>query len=220
MRYNAQKLRERGSRARLRLGNMVRRVAIAASQGGAWALEGYLVPDLRGGGGFSTEGEGDEPAEAFQGIGIYARPAPGDNAEAIALQVGGEADHPVLAAMRNEAARQRYLEAFDELGEGELAVFNSAGSARVLVRADGTIEITAASGQEVLIASNGGTPEPLATKADVDALAAHVDGHRHAGALGGTGSAPALTSPPTNSVGGAPTDTAPDAGGTLVVKGE
>ena len=203
-RKSSTRLRERGSRAALRLGNMVRRVVVAASQGAEWGLQGYAIPDLRGGDGFTIEGDGDEPVEVFQGIGIIARPAAGDNAEALVLQVGAEAEHQIFGAMRNEAARARYVEEFGEPAAGEIAIFNSAGSARVLVRADGTVEITAASGQEILL-SAGGSTEPLVRKSD-------FDGHTH-GALGLT--APGGGGPVTGQTAGATA-----VPGTSVVKGE
>lgn len=170
-RPGAKELRGRVGRGALRLGNMIRRMAIAASEGGLWGLEGYSIPDLRGGSDISTEGEGDEPTEVFPGIGIYARPADGDDAEALVLQVGAEADHPVIAATRNEAARARYVEEFGEIDKGEVVVFNSAGTSRVLIKKGGDIDVTVAAGKKISF-SAGGIAVALATKADLDALKA------------------------------------------------
>jgi len=145
---------------------MIRRVVVAASQGEAWGFQGYAIPDLRGGESFEVEGDGDEPVEVFQGIGIAARPADGDNAEAVVFAVGAEAEHPIIGAARNEAARARYVAEFGEVGKGEIAVFNSAGMARVLITADGDIEITPAAGRQIFLRTNGGTPDRLVTRSE------------------------------------------------------
>jgi len=71
-----------------------------------------------------------------------------------------------------------------------------------------TIVIAAPAGGEVLIHDGSGATDALVLKSD-------FDGHTHAGALGGTGSAPALTSGPTNSPTGTP---AADAQGTTILK--
>jgi hypothetical protein len=172
MRYKAQELRRRGGQAALELGNAVRRVRVAASSGDAWGYLGYQYPDLRGKGTTITEGAEDEPVEVFSGVGIFARPAEGDASEALLVNVGGKAEHGVIAALRNEDARRRYVEEFGELAPGEVAIFNSVAKSRVIVRADGSIEIEAESGREVLIRSNGGSTQPLIRKSD-------YDGHTH-----------------------------------------
>ena len=202
-RNNARGLRQRGSRAALRMGNMIRRVVVAASQGEAWGFEGYAIPNLRGEESFELEGEGDEPIEVFQGIGIVARPAAGDDAEALVFAVGAEAEHQVVGAVRSEAARARYLEEFGEIAAGEIAIFNSAGSARVLVRADGTIEITAASGQEILLSAGGAT----------DRLVTRTEFMKHGHLTAGTGAVTPPMVAPAPSVD-------PAFPGTQVVKGE
>lgn len=73
---------------------------------------------------------------------------------------------------------------------------------------------------EVLVHDGNGGAAELATKADIDALAAHIDQHQHAGLLGGTGSAAALVSTPTKNILGAPADSSPAAAGTTVLKGK
>ena len=155
----------------LRVGNMARRVTIASSKGGAWGFEGYSIPDLRGGSSATTEGANYDDTELFAGIGIIARPTDADNAEAVILQVGAEAEHPTIIAVRNEAARARYEAEFGELEKGAVAVFNSAGMARALITADGDVHVTAAAGKKIYL-SHGGSTERVALKSD-------VDGHTH-----------------------------------------
>ncbi len=169
---------------------MVRRVIFGtdtkATAGGLWAILGYETDD-------DAEGDDAEPTETFQGIGIYARPATGDKAEAIMLHVGGQAEHPVLAAFRNEDARKRMVEKLGDIDPGEIAFFSSTGDVRVLLKVDGTIEIGALSTQQ------------LATKADIDALATWIAGHGHPHPPG----SPPTTPPPV-----------PSAAGTQILKGE
>lgn len=184
MRPNARTFRQKASRAALQLGNIVRRVVVSASDGGLWAIAGYAVPDLRGGDGVSIEGEGDEPLEVFGGNLIYARPAAGDDAEALVLNVGAEADHPVIAAVRNEAARQRYVAEFGDIEQGECVIFPSAGKSRVIVKIDGSIEITVEDGKQLLVRTKDGVVDSLVKKSEYDA-------HLHPTALGAS-SAPTV----------------------------
>ena len=112
MRYTRDKLRARMSSARLGMMNIVRRVTLVATQGGQWTTEGYELED-------GIEGTDDlneqEATDVFQGLNIYARPATADNAEAIMLHVGAKSEHPVIAALRNEDARRRYVDEFGDL---------------------------------------------------------------------------------------------------------
>jgi hypothetical protein len=163
MRYTAQELRRRGGQAALELGNVVRRVLVAATSGDAWGYLGYQYPDLRGRGTTITEGAEDEPVEVFPGVGIFARPAAGDASEALLVNVGGKAEHGVIVALRNEDARRRYVEEFGEIDPGEIVIFNSIAKSRVIVRADGTIELEADAGKEILIRSKSGATDSLVT---------------------------------------------------------
>jgi len=62
--------------------------------------------------------------------------------------------------------------------------------------------------------------DPVALKSDLDALKTYLDSHTHAGLLGGTGSAAALTSPPTTNPLGTPTNPAPTPVGATKVRAE
>ena len=191
------------------LGNMVRRVTLGVTSGARWAFQGYEFEDDDTGSTIS-EGDDDEPTDVFQGIGIYARPATGDNSEAIMLHVGGEAEHPVLVGFRNEDARARYVAEFEDVAPGEIVIFHSAGTARVKITAAGEIEITATAGEKIKLKTKAGTSLPLATKADVLAVQAALNGHAHT-YIPGPG--PGVTQTTLNPSVPAPT-------GTTVVEGE
>lgn len=163
---NSETFRQRMGRQALEVANMVRRVVVSASKGGAWSVGGYAIPDLRGGSTITTEGEDDDPAEVFGGIGIWARPAGGDRAEGLLLNVGGKAEHGVICAVRNEDARKRYVEEFGSIGQGEIALFPSTGTSRVLIKQDGSIEITPAAGKKILIKTKDGTTDSLVTRTE------------------------------------------------------
>lgn len=104
----------------------IRKVGIIGTARALWTLRGH-------------DQVSEKPvAEAFTGIGFYARPIAGADAEAIVLNVAG-AGNPVVIATRDEAARR--MKAADA-GPGDTVVFNRA--ARVIIKADGTIEVTGA----------------------------------------------------------------------------
>ncbi len=196
-RQRTRDLRERASDAVLEVANMVRRVAFGASaratSGGLWSILGYETDD-------ESEGDDDEPVETFQGICIYARPATSDKAEALMFSVGAHSDHPTLGAFRNEDARKRMIAKFGDIDPGEAALFPSAGDVRILLKADGTIEIGAEA------------TEALATKADVQRIRDELNAHTHTttAVTGGGGAVDVI------SVG--PAVTSPD--GTTILKGE
>lgn len=122
------------------LRGLLRRVGIRKAAGGRWTFKGYSLPDF-GAGASREEGDQEEPVEVFQGLFFYALPADGDNAEVILAHVGGQAEHPVMIGFRNEDARKRYVETFGELGAGECAIFNSAGTVHVRCKASGDVEV-------------------------------------------------------------------------------
>lgn len=148
----------------LELSNVVRRVIFGAAAddtaGGLWGFLGYETDD-------DAEGEDAEPVETFPGINIYARPGAGDKAEGVMLHVGARPDHPVLAAFRNEDARRRYVEEFGDLDPGEVAIFPTGATIRVICKVDGTIEV---GGQGV---------QPLATQADIELIMTWLAAHGH-----------------------------------------
>jgi phage gp45-like len=101
------------------------------------------VPELDG------EGWADQPLpglEYFQHFGFRSVPPVG--AEAIALQIGGAGGHLVVVACADRAT------APVDMGVGDAAIFSSIG-ARVLVRADGSIDITTPSGGAVQLDAAG-----------------------------------------------------------------
>lgn len=82
---------------------------------------------------------------------------------------------------------------------------------------DGIAEgVTVVANAEVLIHDGDGGTQKLVTKDDYDALKANFDGHKHAGLLGGSGSALALTTSPQDPLGDA--DPLPEMIGTQVLK--
>lgn len=154
---------------RVRLAGAIRRFVITLTDAAIWQVTGYRMPDG------STE---TRNAELFGGIGFAARPPAGGKPEAIGVMVG-DASTPVIIAIRDEETRRAVAGAL-ELDESMM--FNT--TAVMLIKADGTIEARAV----------GGSAVPLATKADLDALAAYVakqfaatgTGHTHTLASGGT----------------------------------
>ncbi len=176
-RRGPQELRARATRAVLDMANMIRRVTLAATAGGLWGIAGYVLDDDDGT--EFTEGDDDDPIENFGGIHIYARPLSTDNAEAIMLHVGGEADHPVLVGARSEDARLRYVAEFGDIDPGETVLFNSSGTTRIIVSAAGQTEITLTAGEKLLVREKGGTTDRLVTKGEFE---------RHTHATAATGS--------------------------------
>jgi phage gp45-like len=129
---------------------MVRRFAITLTDTARWQLLGQ-----RGGAG------GDEilpNVESFTGIGFYSRPASSGNPEAVAVAIGGTRTTVVIAA-RDEATRQAMV---GSLPADSAAMFNT--KAVLVINPDGTVEIRA----------GGGAAAPLATLADIQALATFV----------------------------------------------
>lgn len=149
MRRDTRTFRNRQGRKALDSENAIRKVSITANAGSDWNIEGYEYVDPETGETI-CEGDGDDPIPVFQGIGFYARPV-GENAEAIMLHVGNQADNPVLAAVRDEDGRIAYVDAFGDHVGGESAVFNGQGTARLKVKADGTIEAGSTGTHEVTI---------------------------------------------------------------------
>ena len=164
-----------------RLSGAIRRLAVTLTDGTRWQVIGKRD---------GTAGDEVVAVEVFGSIGIYARPPAGAKAEVIAVAPGG-ARALVAAGARDEATRQA---AAGDLEPGETAVYTD--KARILIKADGTVEI----------ATLGGTALPLATKADIDALRSYISTHTHPSPAGGSTGTPS-TPPPT-------------AAGTAVLKAE
>ena len=145
----------------IRVAGMVRRMAISLTTKVLWQLVGFRLPD----------GTREVvSAEVFGGIGFFARPPSSGDPEAIVVSVG-DASAPMIIAVRDEKTRAAIAGA---LRLGETAVYTD--QVIVHLRDDGTIEARSA----------GGAAVPLATRADVAALANFVQGLL----VGGTGSTP------------------------------
>jgi phage baseplate assembly protein V len=83
--------------------------------------------------------------ERFQEYGFTSVPLPGS--EAVVLFVGGHRDHGLVVAVDDRRYRMK------DLQPGDVALYNAAG-AFVLLKADGSIEVTAKAGSDVVL--NGG----------------------------------------------------------------
>ncbi len=142
---------------------MVRRFVVNLTTGTLWRTVGHLL--LAG-------ARELHDAEVFSGVGFYARPKVGHNAEAVVVFPGGAAN-PIIIATRDEDARK----AMAKLNADETAVFNS--TTVIVIKKDGTVEIRAGSG----------TAQPLPTRAEFNALVSKFNSHTHVVATTGTSSA-------------------------------
>lgn len=141
---------------RNRVAGAIRRMAITLTSKVLWQLTGYEV-----------DGETETfTAEPFTGIGFAARPPNSSKPEAVVVMIG-DAQHPVIIAVRDEKTRAAAAAALGFKAD-EAAIFNS--KAAVHVKDDSTIEAR----------SLGGTAEELGTKKDLrymrEAIAALVGG--------------------------------------------
>ncbi len=102
----------------------VRRFVITLTDRALWQVAGVLMPD----------GREAHRSEIFGGIGFYARPPAGVEAEAIAVMVG-DATVPTIVGVRDEATRAAVV---GDIRADESAMYNS--QALVYVKDDGTIE--------------------------------------------------------------------------------
>ncbi|HEY6179067.1 MAG TPA: hypothetical protein VIX73_31655 [Kofleriaceae bacterium] len=130
-----------------------------------WQVVGHLLLDN------TTRETAD--AEVFSGVGFYARPPAGANAEAIVAFPGGPSN-PVVVASRDEATRKKSVGAANQ---DETYVYNS----QVVLRLSNSGLI-----QAFLI--GGPTPVALALLSDVQGVVSAYNGHTHAVA-GGTAAA-------------------------------
>lgn len=181
-----------------RVAGMARRLTISATTSPIWKLLG--VRGLDG----STE---RIDAEAFSGVGFYARPrSSGGTPEAIVLHVG-DARVPVVVACRDERTLAAVRDALGGIDAGDAVMYAPDGSAVVHV-----------TGGEVRVKTPSGTAVALATKADLDAVVTYIKkqfaastGHIHA-----TPSGPTTTITEGTVAGG----TCPSPAGTSVLKGQ
>lgn len=131
---NERKLRDRGSRIVHELHTAIRRMLVAATDGVAWVLDGFI--DFDG----NVE---QEQAEVFT-AGSWYRPADDSGAEAMLVLVGAQSDNPAIIAIRDERARAAIADAI-AMAKGEHIVYSPAGSV-VYMKSDGTVEVRSKDG--------------------------------------------------------------------------
>lgn len=149
------------------------------------------------------DGDEDSDLELFEQYGFTSAPLAG--AEGVGLTVGGDSSHRVLVCVGDRRHRPTDLEA------GEVAVYRNAAGHRILLKADGAVEVRAAdeAGAVIELRADGNvvvTPGPggkvlaggegassavsLADYVDdrIATLQAAFDGHVHPGVTVGMGS--------------------------------
>jgi len=138
----------------LRIANSIARAVIqrASDSGGIQILQLGVLP-----------GEDIDDAERFQGYGFSSVPLPG--AEAVVIFPNGDRGHPLVVAVDDRRHRPTGGE------PGSVTVYNHTG-AKIIMEADGDIEVQPAPGREVYIRSEGGSAERLVKKSE-------FDGHTH-----------------------------------------
>jgi phage gp45-like len=159
-------IREKTGKAWNALRGVVRRVIVTRTAlAGIWQAEGF-VDDEDNRETFETE--------AFSWVGFYARPlASATTVEAILVHVGAESGHPAIVACRD-------LRTMPALEPGEACLFKpDDGTVLIKITAAGAIAIRCKPGSTVSIDDGSGTAVALATKADVEAVRAALDGHAH-----------------------------------------
>ena len=167
-----------------------------------------VLRSAAGGEGMQTAGadlrDGDSPEEVelFEAYGFTSAPLAG--AEGVGLTVGGDASHRLLVCVGDRRHRPTDLEG------GEVAVYRNGAGHRILLKADGSTEITTPQeGQTLILKANGdvvvtpaaggtiylgqdGATKKVALADDVDArfstLQVAFDAHVHAGVTVGAGS--------------------------------
>ena len=127
---------------------LVRRLVVKLSSSGIWQVAGFRAVKEA------------IQAEVFQGVGFWARPPGNVTAEAVVVNVGAEADHPLVIALRDKATQAAVA---DGCAADTTLAYNS--SARLAILPSGAIEAR----------SHSGVAVALATKADIDALRAIFD---------------------------------------------
>lgn len=147
--------------ARAAVKGMVRRMTVTLTSK-LWQVAGFKLLDGK------TEAFA---AEAFTGIGFFARPPASGKPEAIVIMLSGDGDAPVITAVRDEKTRAAIAGA---LKPDESAVFNS----QVILHMTDTGEIRAR--------TKNGVAVSLALKSDVQAVVTAHNAHTHGGVTVGT----------------------------------
>lgn len=131
-----------------------------------------------------------QEVERFAHFGLTTRPPIG--AEVIVLCLGGGRDHPVVVADEDRRARPA-----GELAEGETCIY-ATGGARIVLRADGSVEVEAAGDLKVTgklsvtgdMEASGNVKDLVGTLA---ALRSAYNVHVHSDPQGGTTGPPVPT---------------------------
>lgn len=159
---------------------MLRRLVVGVTSGPFWQGIGVLLID--------SASKETLRAENFSGIGFYARPAPGANAEMIVGMLGG-AENPAILATRDEATRRK----FANIDADETMAYNTKVGVRM------------SKDSKILACSHGGAPVELAKASELNDLRAFVvaqfsgAGHVHGVAGASTNSTAPVGSPPSSS---------------------
>lgn len=137
---------------RVRIANMVARavVRLADDSGGIQSLQLDIL-----------DGETRDGIERIQQYGLTSRPL--DGAEAVVLFVDGSREHGLIVSVDDRRYRVASLE------PGEVCLYNDQG-AKATLKADGSIEVTAAAGQDIVL--NSGS-------AKVSRVGDQTAGHTH-----------------------------------------
>ena len=124
-------------------------------------------------------GEVRDEIENFQNYGFTSVPKAG--AECVVLFVGGRRDHGLAIATDDRRYRIR------NLNDGEVCVYNDTG-AKIVLKANGDIELTPKSGQKVKLVSDVEVTGTLTASTDVVGGGKSLKNHTHgAGALTSAG---------------------------------
>ena len=118
---------------------VVARAVLRSSAGG----DGMQIvgADLR-------DGDSPEEVELFEAYGFTSAPLAG--AEGVGLTVGGDASHRLLVCVGDRQHRPT------DLAAGEVAVYRNAAGHRILLKADGSTEITTPSSGPTIVLTAAG----------------------------------------------------------------
>jgi phage gp45-like len=120
-------------------------------------------------------GEVRDEVEHFASYGFTSKPMAG--AEAVVVFVGGRRDHGLAVGVSDRRYR------LQNLSDGEVAIYNHTG-ARIVMRANGDIDLTPASGGKIVLAADTQVTGTLTASVDVRAGSVSLASHVHsAGAL-------------------------------------
>lgn len=99
-------------------------------------------------------------AEHFHPVGLASVPLAGS--EAVVLFPNGDRAHPLVVAVSDRANRPAGGE------PGQITLYSPTSAAKVIITADGDIEVQPAPGREVFIREDGGSVDRLVKKSEYD----------------------------------------------------